>query len=116
MGGLGSNSRQAQALQITQASPQTFCRALATGHKGRQLHQLLAGNGCFNFAKPEVMAQDIGQFSRVIAINHGFAVITDQTQAIGQTVVVRDQQATLAAMNMFVIVEAEAADISAGSR
>ena len=105
-----------QATKSTQSCVEFSGDALATLHSALQLAQLHGCDSRLDFAHAEVVAQHVAQLFHVICANHGFGMVANQAEAMGQAVVVGDQHAAFAAVDVLVIVEAEASDVGQRAR
>ena len=59
-----------------------------------------------DLAQTEVVANHVAQVREALLADHSLAMIADELEALGNGVVISDQDAPFAGMNVLVIVEA----------
>ena len=88
---------------------------LAAIDKMPQLLELADAHGAFNFTQAKVVAHHVGQVGHAHALHHGFGVVADELQALRNLVIVGDQDAALARVDVLVVIQAETPHIGQGT-
>lgn len=118
VGPVGGNNRGFEAGKSLQSVGEHGGKGLSCLDKTLQFFELFNADGAFDFSEPEVVADHVAELMvggvRGVG-DDDFSVVPDEAEPFGKGVVVGDDDAAFSGVDVFVVVEAVAANVGNGA-